>query len=291
MISRILEVGVAVKDLLLSGRQFVGVLGAEAGTVVGVGEFDMNMQMFRVGNVDFELMEPVRSGGTIEKFLVRRGEGLHHIAFQVDNMADGLHWMKEHSVKIINEKPVLIDGLKAVFLHPESFGGVLFELIEGSPTWVGGRVLPDGLQDWGPTSGVRAQGITEVGIVVRNLDAAASFYSQVFSAEKSESAHLDDLSIRVGYLFAGNVRLKLMEVFRTGDHLAEVFGETRPGLHHVTLKVDSIEVAKRFLKSRGIQIVEDPGASSFGVNSVFLQPKTFSEVLIQLKERYCQRYI
>lgn len=136
MVKRILEIGVAVNDIKIAGNKLQDILGAQAGILIRDEGYSMTAQMFRVGNIEFELMEPTHKNGVIAKFLKSQGEGLHHIAFEVDDIVKNIEWIKQKNIRLINETPISIYGCKAIFLHPEPFGGVLIELIEGTPKWV-----------------------------------------------------------------------------------------------------------------------------------------------------------
>jgi len=149
--------------------------------------------MYRVGNVEFELMQPAQPNSVIAKHLKHQGQGLHHIAFQVDSIEGAVAWMKRRQVRVINEEPVLEHGLKAVFLHPSSLGGVLVELIEGDPAWVGGRTLPEKLQGKREFGETGVEGIMEIGIVVSDLKSSLTRYSELFMAKRSEITDLDNL--------------------------------------------------------------------------------------------------
>lgn len=235
VVRRITEIGVAIKDLGTAGRLYRNLFRARESAVYEVGEFGMAMRMFRVGNIDFELMEPAGSGGMISKFLERNEEGIHHIAFEVDDVLEAVHRMKRHGVKVIDETPFLIEGLKAVFLHPRSTGGVLIELIEGDPAWIGGRVLPEALQDPPDGTGLAVQGIVEVAISAKNPEAAIEFFATVLSCGGSPGAG--------GVVTAGNVGVRISEAPPRG----------RPGVHHVTLKVVDLDEAKRVLAANSIR--------------------------------------
>lgn len=235
VVRRITEIGVAMKDLGAAGRLYRDLFRARESAVYEVGEFEMAMRMFRVGNIDFELMEPAGSGGMIAKFLEREGEGIHHIAFEVDDVLGAVRRMKRNGVDVIDETPFQIEGLKAVFLRPRSTGGVLIELIEGEPAWIGGRVLPEALQDPPDGTGLAVQGIVEVAISVKNPERVIALYSTVFSGGRSAGAG--------GVVTAGNVGVRISGVTPHG----------RPGIHHVTLKVVDLDEAARFLAASDIR--------------------------------------
>jgi len=129
-LKKITEVGVAVKDLEKATKLLVECLGAQAGEIVTVERYNMRYRMCRIGNVDFELMEPIGDQGVIANFLKARGEGLHHVAFAVDDIDDQVKSLKEKNVNLIDKEPKELHGGRYVFVHPSAFTGVMFELIE-----------------------------------------------------------------------------------------------------------------------------------------------------------------
>ena len=90
-VRRITEVGIAVRDLDAAVALFEQLFDAEVGELIDVPLYDMRFRMCRVGKVDFEVMEPTADTGVIADFLAKRGEGLHHIAFAVDDIGETMH--------------------------------------------------------------------------------------------------------------------------------------------------------------------------------------------------------
>ncbi|MDA8336094.1 MAG: VOC family protein [Peptococcaceae bacterium] len=131
-IKAVIEVGVAVRDLDQATRLFVDVLGAEAGPVIDVKRYQMRYRMCRVGGMDFELMESTGEGGVIDKFLKSKSEGLHHIALKVSDLEDVLSDLKGKGINLIDQEPRFLPDHSGryAFMHPKSFHGVMFELIE-----------------------------------------------------------------------------------------------------------------------------------------------------------------
>jgi len=236
MIKRIIEIGIAVHNIKKMGRVLVDLLGAKEGALIEVREFDMLMQMYRIGNVEFELMEPLHQDSLIAKFLENKGDGFHHIAFEVDNITESVDWMKKHNVRVINEIPVLIDRLKAIFLDPHSFKGVLIEIIEGDPAWVENLVLPTELQNQKGNQQFGAEGILEVGIFVEDLEDAARFYSEIFSSEIL-TMDVEPAAVRKKIIRVGNVGLKLIEMGTEERSRWKFSGKKPVGIHFITLKV------------------------------------------------------
>jgi len=129
MIKGIDHVGIAVKDLRETIRFFEEVLHLKPAK-------EMEMQKMRfafipVGEGEIELIEPTDPRLSIAKFIQEKGEGVHHIALQVDGIEQALEELKEKGVKLIDKKPrVGAHGVKIAFIDPESTKGILIELCE-----------------------------------------------------------------------------------------------------------------------------------------------------------------
>jgi methylmalonyl-CoA/ethylmalonyl-CoA epimerase len=148
-IRRITEVGIAVRDLEKATQLFETLFDAEVGTLNDVPLYDMRFRMCRVGRVDFEVMEPTGDTGVIADFLRKRGEGLHHIAFAVDDIDDTMKTLSRKGVSFVADAPIknhldvvdyagreFSEEIQFTFSHPASILGILFEFIQ----------YPDGYQ-------------------------------------------------------------------------------------------------------------------------------------------------
>jgi methylmalonyl-CoA/ethylmalonyl-CoA epimerase len=132
MIRRISHLGLAVRDLEAAVRLYQEVFGLEL-EHRWVSEADrMEAASFRVGAIEIELMQPLEEDSPVGRFIARRGEGIHHIAYKVDDVAEALARARESGIETIDEKPRTGgDGRTNIgFLHPRSTFGVLTELEE-----------------------------------------------------------------------------------------------------------------------------------------------------------------
>ncbi len=142
-IQRITEVGVAVRDLEQATGLFVDLFNAEAGELIEIARYDMRYRMCRVGKVDFELMEATGDTGVIAEFVAKQGEGLHHIAFAVDDIEDTMGALRKKGVRFVDDAPIraqlgfvdyagrtFCDDIQFTFSHPASMLGILFEFIQ-----------------------------------------------------------------------------------------------------------------------------------------------------------------
>jgi len=127
---QISHIGIAVKDLDEAVRVYTEALGIKLEEVQQAPESGMAAAMLSTGNASLELLAPIGTGGIIAKFLESRGEGVHHIAIEVDDIIETLKTLSAKGIRLIDEKPREgIEG-KVAFIHPKSMNGVLIELVE-----------------------------------------------------------------------------------------------------------------------------------------------------------------
>lgn len=128
MIQQIDHIGIAVKDLEQASRYYEKSLGLELHGIEVVESQKVKTAFFDAGGVHIELLEATSPDSPIAKFIEKKGEGIHHIAFRVSDIAGQLGKAKESGVALIHEVPIDGAGDKLVaFLHPKSTYGVLTE--------------------------------------------------------------------------------------------------------------------------------------------------------------------
>ena len=131
MLNKIYHLGYAVEDIEAASRFYSENFGAEPTEPEVVGEQGVIATMFRVGESMVELVQPTRPDSPVGRFLERRGEGVHHVAYQVDDLETALRELKKNGVEIIDEEPRRgAGGTRIAFIHPKSAFGVLTELVE-----------------------------------------------------------------------------------------------------------------------------------------------------------------
>jgi len=129
--SHIEHIGIAVKNLEQSIKYYEQVLGLKCYNIEEVKDQKVKTAFFKVGDTKIELLESTDPEGSIGKFIEKRGEGIHHIAFAVSNIEDKLKKAEELGVQLIDKEPRKgAEGLDIAFLHPKSTFGVLTELCE-----------------------------------------------------------------------------------------------------------------------------------------------------------------
>jgi methylmalonyl-CoA/ethylmalonyl-CoA epimerase len=125
------HIGIAVRSIDAQRPFYEQVLGAEFEGIEEVADQKVRVGFFRVNDVRLELLEPTDPSSTIQTFLEKRGEGLHHLAFTVDDLTARIAELKSAGVRMIDEVPRGgAHQTQIAFLHPKSSFGVLTELCQ-----------------------------------------------------------------------------------------------------------------------------------------------------------------
>ena len=131
MIKKIDHIGIAVKDLNETTRFYRENLGLEIEGIEEIKEQKVKVAIIPVGESRIELLQSTNLDGPIAKFIEKRGEGIHHIALEVERIEETLQKLKKKGVQLVDQKPRIgANRMKIAFLHPRSTKGVLIELCE-----------------------------------------------------------------------------------------------------------------------------------------------------------------
>jgi len=129
--SHIEHIGIAVRNLETAIGFYENVFGLKCYNIEEVEEQKVRTAFFLIGQTKIELLESTAPDGPIGKFIEKNGEGIHHIAFAVENIKDQLIHAEKMGVKLIDSTPRKgAEGLDIAFMHPKSTSGVLIELCE-----------------------------------------------------------------------------------------------------------------------------------------------------------------
>ena len=126
------HVAIVVPSLSEARKTYVELLGlASDGAVEHVPDQKVNVLVCRAGSQRIELVEPAAPDSPVSAFLAKRGGGLHHLAYRVDDLERALQHLKAAGLRLIDERPRPgAHGTRIAFVHPSAFGGVLTELVE-----------------------------------------------------------------------------------------------------------------------------------------------------------------
>ncbi len=129
MIKKISHLGIAVKDLKEAREFYSKVFRLDSSEPIIGGDGTIKVSMVKVGDVLIELLQPIGSEGVMAKFLEKRGEGFHHICYEVDDIKAEIASLKVSGIQVLGEPKPGAEGM-SVFLHPRGTHGVLVELVE-----------------------------------------------------------------------------------------------------------------------------------------------------------------
>lgn len=125
------HIGIAVKDLQESIAYYENVLGLKCYAIEEVADQKVKTAFFMIGQTKIELLESTNTEGPIGKFIEKKGEGIHHIAFAVENIEQALEETETKGIQLIDKQPRKgAEGMHIGFLHPKSTFGVLTEFCE-----------------------------------------------------------------------------------------------------------------------------------------------------------------
>ena len=128
---RIEHIGIAVKDLEAANNTYKAVLGEEPYKTETVESEGVSTSFFKVGESKIELLAATRPDSPISKFIEKRGEGIHHMAFYVDDIKAEIERLKNEGFRLLNDQPKPgADNKIVAFMHPKDANGVLVELCQ-----------------------------------------------------------------------------------------------------------------------------------------------------------------
>lgn len=130
MIKKVNHVSIAVKNLGEGLKTYENLLGIKSSHVENLPEQGIKAAMISVGDVEIELIEPINTESAVAKFLEKKGEGIHHICFEVDDVDKELESLAAKGVELIDKQGRKGLAGKIGFVHPRSTKGVLVELAQ-----------------------------------------------------------------------------------------------------------------------------------------------------------------
>ena len=127
------HIGIAVKNIEQAGKFYTDILGLTIQGLETVADQKVNVAFLPITDSEIELLESTEPDGPIAKYIDKKGEGIQHIAFRVENIDETLTELKEKGVRLIDRKARLgAGGARIAFIHPKETNGVLVEICERS---------------------------------------------------------------------------------------------------------------------------------------------------------------
>lgn len=243
---------------------------------------DFSWADFYIGPFKIELIEPAGRDGFVDRFLARRGPGLHHWSFHGHHLLAGLERMERDGLRIVDrfESP---SGEITAFVSPRSAFGVLVQF------WQVPEVLPEhsgGDAEYRLRSGrtVRLR-VDHISIAVRDIDRALRFFERYFPFRLRREPHEGwDRSFRIASFYIHDHKVELIQAVPGESGFVQRFIERRgEGFHHLSIDVDSLDPYLAELEADGLRVVDRQDLRS-GHKTAFISPRSAYGVLIQLWE-------
>jgi methylmalonyl-CoA/ethylmalonyl-CoA epimerase len=134
MVEKVEHIGIAVKDIEQANRVYENLLGVAPYKMEKVESEGVSTSFFQTGESKIELLEATNPESAIAKFIEKKGEGIHHIAFAVEDIEKEMKRLSDQGFRILNEKPKKgADNKLVCFIHPKNTNGVLVELCQEIP--------------------------------------------------------------------------------------------------------------------------------------------------------------
>ncbi len=130
MLKKIDHIGIAVADLEAAIKKYADITGKPAAHKEIVPEHKVTTAFFPIGETRLELLKGIDPDSSISKFIEKRGEGIHHICFEVEDLAQVKRALSQQGLEFVDTPERGAVGSKVAFIHPKSTGGILMELVE-----------------------------------------------------------------------------------------------------------------------------------------------------------------
>ncbi len=131
MILRVEHIGIAVKEMESANKLFESLLGISNYKIEEVANENVSTSFFKIGETKIELLEATSENSPIAKFIEKKGQGIHHIAFETDDIIAEMQRLKDLGFELLSDQPKKgADNKLICFLHPKSTNGVLVELCQ-----------------------------------------------------------------------------------------------------------------------------------------------------------------
>ncbi len=131
MILKVEHIGIAVKEMTSANKLFESLLGIANYKMEEVQSESVSTSFFKTGETKIELLQSTDESGPIAKFIEKKGQGMHHIAFETDNIIAEMQRLKDLGFELLSDQPKKgADNKLICFIHPKSTNGVLVELCQ-----------------------------------------------------------------------------------------------------------------------------------------------------------------
>ena len=243
MFRRLDHVGIAVHDLDRAAERIEAVLGLKPAVVEEVPDQQVKAALVPMPVGRLELLQPTSAESAVGRFLERRGEGMHHVCFAVDDVHAARQRIAANGGDMIYEEPR--DGLTGIveFVHPRSTAGVLTEVAE--------------ITLFTPASGDLQ--MHHVTVRTRDANAAADLWVRLFGIPLKRRAVSEGFHMSTAWLDAGDAEVEFAQQLNDTGPVARAIDQMGEGLHALVVESSAPEAVAQRAEAAGIRVMTDDG--------------------------------
>jgi len=241
---------------------------------------DFNLCDFYIGQFKLEFIEPTRSDSFVQRFIDKRGEGLHHLSIEVANLGPLIERLENSGVRIVDRFDAG-NGESTAFISPRSAYGVLVQFWQVPQIVAPQRPSTAELEL--RSGGTVRMRVDHVAMAVRSIEATREFYRRHFPLGDGREIHLGyDGSFNLCNFLLNGYKIELIEQApgRPPGFLARFLERRGEGFHHISIDVDRLDPLVAQLEADGLRIVDRRDMGS-GWKTAFISPRSAHGVLIQ----------
>lgn len=270
MLKKIHHVAVVVRDADEALKFYRDALAMPVTADAVIDEQGVRGVLLAAGDGEVELIQPVREGTGVARFLETKGEGLHHICFESDDVAAELKGAADKGIALIDNAPR--KGLAGMigFVHPKATRGVLIEY--ATP------VEPPAHVAAGPV-----KNLDHVAVAVSDLDAGIETYQKNFGLTLERRGESQALGIQQAFLPIGSAFVELISPLTEQGPVATFVKDRGEGIYLISLEVADMDQYVQDLRGKGVRVGDPMGNA--GSRLAFIGPRSAHGVTVQLIER------
>ena len=267
MFRRLDHVGIAVNDLDQAILRLETAFGLKVSVIEDVPDQGVRAALVPTTVGRFELLQSTSANSAIGRFIARRGEGLHHVCFGVDNLTDARNHILERGGSLVQDAPR--DGLVGTvdFVHPRSTGGVLVEIAEIT------LFTPS-------TTDLQFHHIT---IRTADHEAASNRWVQLFGAGLKRRAVSQGFHMATSWLDAGDAEVEFAQQTNDSGPVARALTSLGEGIHAVVLETSDPALLTQHIGEQGIRVIVDDGEPDNVLRAI--HPVDFLGTLVLLAKK------
>jgi methylmalonyl-CoA/ethylmalonyl-CoA epimerase len=266
MFKRIDHIGIAVRDITAAADMFERAYGLTVAVQEEIEDQQLIAALVPTGNVRFELMQPTTPDSVIGRYLERRGEGIHHVCFEVDDIRAEIETLKGRDVQLIQGAPREGFVGEVEFIHPRSARGVLTEIAQ-----VTRRTETD--------TDLKLHHIT---IATSDRDEAADTWSKNFGLPVTRKSERANAPIATAWLDAGDAEVEFAQQTSETGPLAKAIESRGEGVYGIALETPDAPSLAEKVTAQGLRVIED----AEGDNVIrIVHPRDFLGTLVMFLQR------